>query len=67
MIVLNDVSDGRIGFNSEDNAVTVITRTTEERLDLAAKSAISRALIQRIASAFDATHAATRTIEQNGG
>ncbi|HET6473795.1 MAG TPA: bifunctional phosphopantothenoylcysteine decarboxylase/phosphopantothenate--cysteine ligase CoaBC [Pseudomonadales bacterium] len=49
MIVLNDVSDHRIGFDSNDNAVTVITRDGEARLDLATKSAVARALIERIA------------------
>jgi phosphopantothenoylcysteine decarboxylase / phosphopantothenate---cysteine ligase len=53
MIVLNDVSDRRIGFNSDDNAVTVITRDSEERLSIDSKSAISYALIERIAVAFD--------------
>jgi phosphopantothenoylcysteine decarboxylase/phosphopantothenate--cysteine ligase len=53
MIVLNDVSDKRIGFNSDDNAVTVITRDSDERLRIDSKSAISYALIERIAAAFD--------------
>jgi phosphopantothenoylcysteine decarboxylase/phosphopantothenate--cysteine ligase len=53
MIVLNDVSDRRIGFNSDDNAVTVITRDSDERLSIGAKSAISYALIERIAAAFE--------------
>jgi len=53
MIVLNDVSDKRIGFNSDDNAVTVITRDSDECLSIGSKSAISYALIERIAAAFD--------------
>jgi len=49
MIVLNDVSDRRIGFDSNDNAVTVITPDGEARVDFATKSAVARALIERIA------------------
>jgi phosphopantothenoylcysteine decarboxylase/phosphopantothenate--cysteine ligase len=53
MIVLNDVSDKRIGFNSDDNAVTLITRDSDERLSIDSKSAISYRLIERIAAAFN--------------
>ena len=49
MIVLNDVSDRRIGFDSNDNAVTVITIDCEERIDFGSKAEISRAVIERIA------------------
>jgi len=49
MIVLNDVSDRRIGFDSNDNAVTVITPDGEARVDFATKSEVARALIERIA------------------
>ena len=48
MIVLNDVSDRRIGFDSNDNAVTVITASDETRIDLATKQEVARALIERI-------------------
>ncbi len=53
MIVLNDVSDRRIGFDSNDNAVTVITADTEERIDIGSKPEIARALIARIATALN--------------
>ena len=53
MIVLNDVSDRRIGFNSDDNAVTVITSNSEQRIEMGSKSDISRALIERIANAME--------------
>ncbi len=53
MIVLNDVSDRRIGFDSNDNAVTVITADIEERIDIGSKAEIARALIARIATAFN--------------
>ena len=62
MIVLNDVSDQRIGFDSNDNAVTVITADSEERIDIGSKTEIARALIARIATALDraSTHQRTK-------
>jgi phosphopantothenoylcysteine decarboxylase/phosphopantothenate--cysteine ligase len=48
MIVVNDVSDRRIGFDSNDNAVTVITPDDETRIDFATKADVARALIERI-------------------
>jgi phosphopantothenoylcysteine decarboxylase / phosphopantothenate---cysteine ligase len=48
MIVLNDVSDRRIGFDSNDNAVTVITADDESRVEFATKAQVARALIERI-------------------
>ena len=52
MIVLNDVSDRRIGFDSNDNAVTIITSERDERIEIGSKAEISRALIDRIATAM---------------
>jgi phosphopantothenoylcysteine decarboxylase/phosphopantothenate--cysteine ligase len=52
MIVLNDVSDSRIGFESNDNAVTVITTRDEQRIEINSKAQIARALIDRIAAAM---------------
>jgi phosphopantothenoylcysteine decarboxylase / phosphopantothenate---cysteine ligase len=52
MIVVNDVSDHRIGFNSNDNAVTVITTDGEDRIDIGSKSEIARAIIDCIARAI---------------
>ena len=53
MIVVNDVSDQRIGFNSDDNAVTVITVDGEERIDIGSKTEIARAIIDRVARAIE--------------
>jgi phosphopantothenoylcysteine decarboxylase / phosphopantothenate---cysteine ligase len=53
MIVVNDVSDHRIGFNSNDNAVTVITTEGEDRIDIGSKSEIARTIIDRIARAIE--------------
>jgi phosphopantothenoylcysteine decarboxylase/phosphopantothenate--cysteine ligase len=61
MIVLNDVSDRRIGFNSDDNAVTVITSNDERRIEIGSKADISRALIEHIAAAIAGQVATRRT------
>ncbi len=53
MIVVNDVSDQRIGFNSDDNAVTIITIDGEERIDIGSKTEIARAIIDRVARAAE--------------
>jgi len=51
LIVANDVRRSDIGFNSEDNAVTVIDRSGQQiRLDKAHKSDIARKLIDLIAA-----------------
>ena len=57
MIVVNDVSDRRIGFDSNDNAVTVITADGDERIDIGTKPEIARAIIDRIARAVERTAA----------
>lgn len=48
-IIANDVSDQSIGFNSDDNAVTVIDRDDEIRLDQRSKTQLARDLIQLLA------------------
>jgi len=51
LIVANDVKRSDIGFNSEDNAVTVIDRQGQQtRLDKASKTHIARQLISLIAN-----------------
>jgi len=49
MIVVNDVSDQSIGFNSDDNAVTVLWRNREQILERASKSSIARQIVNLIA------------------
>ncbi len=49
MIVANDVSDPSIGFNSDDNAVTLVWRDTEQTLARANKLVIARQIMQAIA------------------
>jgi phosphopantothenoylcysteine decarboxylase/phosphopantothenate--cysteine ligase len=48
MIVLNDVSDPAIGFESESNAVTLIDRAGEVEVPIAAKDAIAEAILDRV-------------------
>ena len=52
MIVTNDVSDARIGFNSDQNAVTVIWHDGDRTLPVASKSTIARQLVALIAKKF---------------
>jgi phosphopantothenoylcysteine decarboxylase / phosphopantothenate---cysteine ligase len=48
MIVLNDVSDPRIGFESEENAVTLVDATSEMQVPRASKDAIADAILDRV-------------------
>lgn len=57
MIVANDVSRADIGFNSEDNAVTLFWPEGEKELPLTNKQALARTLIQEIAARYRASQA----------
>jgi phosphopantothenoylcysteine decarboxylase / phosphopantothenate---cysteine ligase len=48
LIVLNDVSDPTIGFESSDNAVTLISSASETSLPLASKDEIAEQILQRV-------------------
>ncbi|MDQ2938956.1 MAG: bifunctional phosphopantothenoylcysteine decarboxylase/phosphopantothenate--cysteine ligase CoaBC [Actinomycetota bacterium] len=48
LIVLNDVSDSEIGFESERNAVTLIDAETENELAIDSKHAIADAILDRV-------------------
>jgi phosphopantothenoylcysteine decarboxylase/phosphopantothenate--cysteine ligase len=48
LIVLNDVADATIGFESEENAVTLIGRDAEEAVPRASKDAIADAILDRV-------------------
>ncbi len=48
LIVLNDVSDSRIGFESADNAVTLITAEDEVAVPFAPKSEIAARILDRV-------------------
>jgi len=49
LIIANDVSDQSIGFNSDNNAVTLINTTTEHVLPQASKSQLADDIINYIA------------------
>ena len=49
MIIANDVADPAIGFNSNDNAVTVLRRDSEHLLARASKTTIARQIVHLIA------------------
>lgn len=48
MIVANDVSDQRIGFNSENNAVTVLWDGGSQLFSLQSKSQLARSIVELI-------------------
>jgi phosphopantothenoylcysteine decarboxylase/phosphopantothenate--cysteine ligase len=48
LIVLNDVSDPTIGFESNDNAVTLVSSESETSLPLAPKDEIAEQILQRV-------------------
>lgn len=52
MIIANDVSDSRIGFNSDDNIVTVIDRHQQQSLPQSGKRQLARQLITLITEEF---------------
>jgi phosphopantothenoylcysteine decarboxylase/phosphopantothenate--cysteine ligase len=49
MMVANDVSNQTIGFNSDNNAVTVLWRDGEKILELASKASIAQHIVHLIA------------------
>jgi phosphopantothenoylcysteine decarboxylase/phosphopantothenate--cysteine ligase len=50
LVVANDVADQQIGFNSEENAVTLVWSTGEKVLPQASKGSIARQIIDQIAA-----------------
>ena len=48
LIVLNDVSDPAIGFESGDNAVTLIDAAGETEVPIASKDAIAEAILRKV-------------------
>jgi phosphopantothenoylcysteine decarboxylase/phosphopantothenate--cysteine ligase len=48
LIVLNDVSDPAIGFESSDNAVTLIDKDTETAVPLASKDSIANSILDKV-------------------
>ena len=52
MIVANDVSDRDIGFNSDENEVTVLWQDGEQALERASKTVLARRIVDLLASAL---------------
>ncbi|MEH6472602.1 MAG: bifunctional phosphopantothenoylcysteine decarboxylase/phosphopantothenate--cysteine ligase CoaBC [Halopseudomonas sp.] len=50
MIIANDVAQEGIGFNSDENAVTVVTSDSQQHLKQASKTQLARQLINLIAA-----------------
>ncbi len=48
LIVLNDVSDPTIGFESTENAVTLVAATDEVEIPKAAKDTVAEAILDRV-------------------
>ena len=57
-IVVNDVADGAIGFDSADNAVTLIHAGGETALPKTSKAAVAEALIAELATLYAAARQA---------
>ncbi|WP_409524245.1 bifunctional phosphopantothenoylcysteine decarboxylase/phosphopantothenate--cysteine ligase CoaBC [Nitrincola sp. MINF-07-Sa-05] len=53
MIIANDVSQPGIGFNSDENLVTLVTTDTQETLPQSSKQQLARQLIEKIASTMN--------------
>ncbi len=50
LMVLNDISNPEIGFESQENAVTLIDSTSADRISQASKDAIADAILNRVNS-----------------
>ncbi len=48
LMVLNDVSDPTIGFESEQNAITLIDRDSDATVPIASKDAIAEAILDKV-------------------
>ncbi|WP_415904303.1 bifunctional phosphopantothenoylcysteine decarboxylase/phosphopantothenate--cysteine ligase CoaBC [Neptuniibacter sp. QD48_55] len=63
LIIANDVSRSDIGFNSDENAVTVISATTTETLPQASKRQLASKLIEKIAAQYHGSAVTEKEIE----
>lgn len=59
LIVLNDVSDPRIGFESDENEVTLVTAAEETEVPRASKDEVAEAILDRIEALRAARQAST--------
>jgi phosphopantothenoylcysteine decarboxylase/phosphopantothenate--cysteine ligase len=53
MIVANDVSDSRIGFNSDSNAALLLWPGAERTIDICSKNVLAAIVIAQIAELLD--------------
>ena len=53
MIIANDVANRRIGFNSDNNAVTIITMNTQTHIEECSKNLLADMLIAYISNALE--------------
>ena len=56
MIVANDVSDGRAGFDSSDNAATILWKDGRREVPLTSKRQLARLLVEIIAEVATIAH-----------
>ncbi len=61
MIVANDVSDTSIGFNSDDNAATILWAGGSAEVKRTSKPQLARIIVDSIAKRFSTTHAGSAT------
>src|SRR5690606_24264667 len=50
LVIANNISDASIGFNSDDNAVTLVDHKGETPLAIQSKRVLARELVSRIAN-----------------
>ena len=56
LICANDVSDHNIGFNSDQNALTLYWQNGEQTLPLSSKQQLARELLQAVITRYKASH-----------
>ena len=56
LICANDVSDKSIGFNSDQNALTIYWQNGEQTLPLSSKQQLARELLQAVITRYKASH-----------
>jgi phosphopantothenoylcysteine decarboxylase/phosphopantothenate--cysteine ligase len=61
LMVLNDISNPAIGFESQENAVTLIDSASEQRVPQASKDTIAHAILDRISSLREEGRESPRT------
>jgi phosphopantothenoylcysteine decarboxylase/phosphopantothenate--cysteine ligase len=60
LIVLNDISNPQIGFESQENAVTLIDSTSEDHVPQASKDVVAEQILERVDQLRSKTSSRTR-------